>query len=98
EILAEVYAELTGGRQAVLTFGVGEVANLPDGRLLTARPHALPPRLSARELSIHRTFVAELGGVPVWGRYFNLAVASAAAGRVNEPYQAGRVSKGALKP
>ncbi len=87
EILAEVYAELTGGRQAALAFGLAEAANLPDGRLLTGRPHALPPRLRAREISIHRGFVAALGGAPVWDRYFALAGESAANDRVNEPGQ-----------
>jgi DNA polymerase III subunit epsilon len=78
EILAEIYAELTGGRQAVLTFGLGVVANIPDGRLLTERPHALPFRLSEHELSRHRSFVVALCVAPVWDRYFDLAREGAA--------------------
>ncbi len=85
EILAEVYAELTGGRQAVLAFGLGEAANVPDGRLLTERPHALPPRLSECELSSHRSFVAALGVTPVWARYFDFARESAAGELANNP-------------
>lgn len=82
ELLAEVYAELTGGRQAVLTFGLGEVSTIPNVRLLTQRPHPLPPRLSDSELSRHRSFVAGLGGVPVWDRYLNLPDESAVHDRI----------------
>jgi DNA polymerase III subunit epsilon len=73
EMLAEVYAELTGGRQAVLTFGLSEAANICNGRLLAERPHPLSPRLSERELFQHRSFMAGLDGVPFWNRYFNLS-------------------------
>jgi DNA polymerase III subunit epsilon len=83
EILAEVYAELTGGRQAVLTFGLGEAATAPDGRLVIVRPAPLPPRLSARELSSHRSFVAAMGVAPIWARY-DFAGKSAASEPANE--------------
>ena len=72
ELLAEVYAELTGGRQAALSFDLGEAPFLPDGELLTERPHPLPPRVSNGALSRHRSFAAALGETPIWDLYFNL--------------------------
>ncbi len=71
EILAEVYAELTGGRQTLLVFGEGAgSAGIGGGRLLTQRPHPLAPRLSEEDLSRHRVFTATLGAPPVWNAYF----------------------------
>ena len=47
EILAEVYAELTGGRQAHLVFGEGAgVIGAAGASLLAQRPHPLLSRLS----------------------------------------------------
>ncbi|MCI0598348.1 MAG: DNA polymerase III subunit epsilon [Beijerinckiaceae bacterium] len=66
EILAEVYAELTGGRQAALTFGLSANSTIEECKLLTQRPHPLPLRLSGDDLACHRVFVAQLGGEPVW--------------------------------
>jgi DNA polymerase III subunit epsilon len=84
EMLAEVYAELTGGRQAVLTFGPGKASIIANARLLTQRPHPLPPRLSGGEFSRHRSFVAGLGEVPVWDRYFKPSGESGASERTQE--------------
>lgn len=71
EILAEVYAELTGGRQAVLLFSLGGVSSArSEGKLLTQRPHPLPARLSDEEIARHRAFVAGLGEPPLWNDYF----------------------------
>lgn len=71
ELLAEVYAELTGGRQAALVFGVGGVMiKAQADNLLSQRPHPLPGRLSAEELLRHRAFVESLGGTPLWNTYF----------------------------
>jgi DNA polymerase III subunit epsilon len=72
ELLAEVYAELIGGRQAALSFDAGKAPILPDGVLLTERPHPLPPRVSNGALSRHRGFAAGLGERPIWVLYFNL--------------------------
>lgn len=70
EILAEVYAELTGGRQAHLIFAEGaESARSGGERLLTQRPHPLPPRLDSEDLARHRVFVATLGPLPLWDLY-----------------------------
>jgi DNA polymerase-3 subunit epsilon len=69
ELLAQVYLELLGGRQAVFTLdgvirdstasAATNVANLR--RLLP-----LPPRLSTEELTAHRAFVASLGSKALW--------------------------------
>jgi DNA polymerase-3 subunit epsilon len=70
EILAEVYAELTGGRQAHLVFGEGAgVIGSGGTSLLAQRPRPLPSRLSPDDLSRHSAFVATLGGTPLWNAY-----------------------------
>jgi DNA polymerase III subunit epsilon len=80
EILAEVYAELTGGRQALLVFGEGAgSAGFGGANLLTQRPQPLPPRLSEEELSHHRAFTATLGPAPLWNLYFNEEASEAKA-------------------
>jgi DNA polymerase-3 subunit epsilon len=72
EILAEVYVELTGARQAQL--GLAEngerVANAVDGIVvIRERPERLALRLSEAELVAHREFVASLGENALWGEY-----------------------------
>jgi DNA polymerase-3 subunit epsilon len=72
EILAEVYVELTGARQAQL--GLAEngerVANAVDGIVaIRERPVHLAPRLSEAELAAHREFVASLGENALWREY-----------------------------
>ena len=71
DLLALVYIELIGGRQAAFeltdngTTGVGIVnAASPN-----PRPHPLPSRLTAEDLEAHRAFVAGLGDEPVWARF-----------------------------
>src|SRR5947208_14234088 len=64
EILAEVYIELIGARQAEL--GLTENAERPvngmDGAIvIRERPEQLAPRLSETELAAHREFVSGLG-------------------------------------
>ncbi len=69
-ILAEVYAELTGGRQAALVFAHG-AASIGAGAasLLAQRPHPLAARLCIEELVRHHAFAATLGAAPVWDAY-----------------------------
>lgn len=72
-LLAEVYAELMGGRQAALSLqsdGAGVLRAM--GELLTRRPTALPARLSAQEEEAHRNFVAGLGKEALWTRYLEV--------------------------
>jgi DNA polymerase-3 subunit epsilon len=72
ELLAEVYLELIGARQAQL--GLVEVAVRTEiGRgVATAartRPTPLPPRLSAEERAAHAAFIASLGEQAIWRDY-----------------------------
>src|SRR6476620_10737560 len=72
EILAEVYVELIGARQAQL--GLAEsgerVANAVFGVVaIRERPERLALRLSEAELVAHREFVASLGENALWREY-----------------------------
>lgn len=70
ELLAEVYAELTGGRQAVLVFTEGRGGERQGNAvLLNVRPQPLQFRLSETELGCHRAFVATLGPAAIWHQY-----------------------------
>jgi len=79
EILAEVYIELTDGRQADL--GLATTESKPSERqkldegtsLRTKRPTALPNRLSEDELAAHGAFVATLSGDVIWKDYIREA-------------------------
>jgi DNA polymerase III subunit epsilon len=72
EILAEVYLELIGARQAQL--GLGETAaarGLTDASVegFVGRPTPLPPRLTAAERAAHAAFIETLGSEPLWRLY-----------------------------
>jgi DNA polymerase-3 subunit epsilon len=72
EILAEVYLELIGARQAQL--GLAESGerrtNGADGVIvMRERPQPLVPRLTEAELAAHREFVAGLGENALWQNY-----------------------------
>ena len=70
EILAEVYLELLGGRQA--TLGLSHLAGRAEaarGRAAAKRPAPLAPRLTDAEVAAHIAFVASLGGTPIWREY-----------------------------
>jgi DNA polymerase-3 subunit epsilon len=71
EILAEVYVELIGARQAQL--GLSEVAARSthrDGVVLSrTRPRALPARVTEAERAAHREFIASLGEQALWRDY-----------------------------
>jgi DNA polymerase-3 subunit epsilon len=74
EILADVYLELIGGRQADLGLamvGLGRSATRRNGEAERAppRPVPLPPRLTEAEREAHRAFVATLGEGSLWNRY-----------------------------
>lgn len=70
ELLAEVYAELTGGRQAVLVFAEGRGGEgQGNAVLLSLRPQPLQFRLNAAERAHHRAFVATLGAAAIWHQY-----------------------------
>ena len=72
ELLAEVYVELIGARQALL--GLDEAAiNVADVRnpnaIVRTRPIPLMPRSNATERATHRGFIATLGPNAVWRDY-----------------------------
>ncbi|MEM6666367.1 MAG: exonuclease domain-containing protein, partial [Pseudomonadota bacterium] len=71
KLLADVYIELTGGRQASL--GLTNVssprASTGEGGKARQRPSPLSPRLSDNEKRAHAEFVAALGGTRAWARH-----------------------------
>lgn len=71
-LLAEVYAELCGGRQAALSLQTIQAVRVAasGGDLLRARPEPLAPRLSAAEEEAHVAFVATMKA-PIWDRYLS---------------------------
>lgn len=70
ELLAEVYIELIGGKQAALVLEVEthvEIAvGLDDATVIRPRPRPLAPRLSPEEASAHDRLVALLGDNAIW--------------------------------
>ncbi len=80
EILAEVYAELTGGRQTTLIFagpatrGWGGVS----AEARRTRPVPLVTIVTEDELTRHAAFVDGMGTAAIWRRY-DVATATAAA-------------------
>src|SRR2546421_6191997 len=71
ELLAEVYVELTGKRQARLSLVDEPIAMSQQGVIMVVRvrPTPLLPRISAAEREAHRAFVATLGEKAIWNDY-----------------------------
>jgi DNA polymerase III subunit epsilon len=72
EILAEVYLELIGGRQATLGLSDNAMprAGNGDGAIVVRqRPEPLKPRISEAERAAHREFIATLGENALWRPY-----------------------------
>ena len=76
ELLAEVYIEMVGGKQAALGLEVETVATgfvtgvshtLSDAAT-ALRPRPLQPRLTAEEEAAHAAMVEELGANALWRR------------------------------
>jgi DNA polymerase-3 subunit epsilon len=72
ELLAEVYLELIGARQAQL--GLVEAGSAISGArarviAVRVRPSALAPRLSVEEREAHAAFIASLGANAIWREY-----------------------------
>jgi DNA polymerase III subunit epsilon len=74
ELLAEVYVELIGARQAQLILSQSAAPALVPGVLTVVRqrPQPLTERVSAEERAAHRQFVAGLGENAIWLDYFSL--------------------------
>jgi len=72
ELLAEVYVELAGGRQASLILEASPAASSRRASSdivigVLKRPEPLRPRLSAEELAAHRGLIQGLGEKAIWG-------------------------------
>jgi DNA polymerase III subunit epsilon len=78
ELLAEVYLELIGARQAQL--GLVEAGSAGGTRVsvvaLRVRPLPLAPRLSAEEREAHAAFIATLGVSAIWRGYASVSSAA----------------------
>jgi DNA polymerase III subunit epsilon len=76
QLLAEVYIELMGVRQAQLGL-VETVAGLGSTggtiRIVRPRPIALAPRITDADRAAHREFVATLSGAAIWMDYLALS-------------------------
>jgi len=71
ELLAEVYVELTGKRQARLSLVDEPIAVSQQGviTVVRVRPAPLGPRVTDAERDTHRAFVATLGDKAIWNDY-----------------------------
>ena len=81
ELLAEVYAELIGGRQARLVLVEQTVTVAAAVRVVRPRPAPLPPLLSVGEQAAHVACVADLGPEAIWRDYLSGADVGAAGNR-----------------
>ncbi|MGQ3353736.1 MAG: DNA polymerase III subunit epsilon [Phreatobacter sp.] len=69
ELLADVYIELIGGRQA--SFGLAEAASATrraarGQAIQLQRPVPLAPRLTEEEIRAHAAFILEMGDKAIW--------------------------------
>ncbi len=71
ELLAEVYLELIGARQAMLglTEAMGGAHARAAEALGVVRPQPLPPRVTEEERAAHLAFVETLGDAAIWRQY-----------------------------
>ena len=80
ELLADVYLELIGARQAQLVLvevGVGARVASVGPAAVALRPEALAVRLSNEESEAHIAFIATLGENVIWRDYLSLPAAAA---------------------
>lgn len=68
-ILAEVYLELSGGRQTSMALASVPKVRARSAVQAAAKPLDLPARLSEAEKAAHAAFVATLGKDAIWGDY-----------------------------
>jgi DNA polymerase III subunit epsilon len=72
ELLAEVYCELMGGRQATLGLSVLSSqagSHRQIGRASLKRPSALPSRITPADRDAHENYVRSLGEKAIWQQY-----------------------------
>ncbi len=71
ELLAEVYIELVGGKQAALGLEIVEAvvetsADLDVTVILSQRPRPLAPRLAEAERAAHAAMIEKIGDAAIW--------------------------------
>ncbi len=73
ELLAEVYIELIGARQAQLILSQAAIPIVAPGSIIVVRERPVPLsiRLSAEEREMHRQFIAALGEGAIWRDYLS---------------------------
>lgn len=74
ELLAEVYIEMIGGRQAALGLvsskSSDQAIELDDAPIhIGQRPRPLPNRLSEADLAAHAALIAKIGSKAIWTKY-----------------------------
>lgn len=75
ELLAEVYIEMNGGRQAALGLvgsdQVAEVVETEEAVIITdqVRPRALASRLTAQDIETHASMIASMKAKAIWQKY-----------------------------
>lgn len=73
ELLAEVYIEMIGGRQAALGLAGPGQTSVEDseagGVIVGGRPRPLAARVTETERQAHEAMVARIGGKALWSRY-----------------------------
>jgi DNA polymerase-3 subunit epsilon len=76
ELLAEVYIEMLGGRQAALGLGTAETGRKTlveaENEVIQpfgTRPRPLAPRISEEESAAHAAMVGTMGGKAIWAKY-----------------------------
>jgi DNA polymerase III subunit epsilon len=74
ELLAEVYVELIGARQAQLVLSQAAVPIRAAGEPIIVRERLVPlaPRMTDEERAAHRQFIASLGESAIWRDYVSL--------------------------
>jgi DNA polymerase III subunit epsilon len=71
ELLAEVYVELIGARQAQLVLSQSHAPDRAFGEPIIVRERLVPlvPALTDQERAAHRAFIATLGDAAIWRDY-----------------------------
>jgi DNA polymerase III subunit epsilon len=74
ELLAEVYVELIGARQAqlVLSQAAAPGRTIGEAIIVRERPVLLVPAITAEDRAAHRAFIATLGENAIWREYVSL--------------------------
>jgi DNA polymerase III subunit epsilon len=74
ELLAEIYVELIGARQASLVLSQSAAPVVVAGTIVGVRQRAVPlaGRVTEEERAAHRRFIATLGAGAIWRDYISL--------------------------